>query len=212
MQKVIRFLRDLAKPAEFQDPPFARQLFGNPAWSWIWLVLRLYLGQKWIEAGWHKINSPQWMSTGEALKGFWQHAVAVPTPPASPPISYDWYRSFIQWLLDGGHYVWFAKLVAIGELAIGIALILGLFVGITAFTGAFMNWNFMMAGTASVNPFFFVISLALMMAWKTSGWIGMDRWVLPLVGTPWQPGKLFRRHPPGAAAPQAAPSGGGASG
>ncbi len=193
MQGIYRFFGGLTPPEAFQDPPVARRLFGDPSWSWIWLVARVYLGYEWVQAGWHKVSDPAWMSTGEAVKGFWTRAVAVPAPPARPPITYDWYRSFIQWLLEGGHYVWFAKLVAVSEVVIGVMLVVGVLVGISAFAGAFMNWNFMMAGTASTNPVMFAISMLLILAWKTAGWWGLDRWVLPAVGTPWQAGKLFRR-------------------
>ena len=96
-------------------------------------------------------------------------------------------------LLDSGSYTWFAKLVVFGEIAVGIALILGIFVWFSAFMGAFMNWNFMMAGTASTNPVMLVLSILLILAWRTAGWIGLDRWLLVYIGTPWQPGLLFRR-------------------
>jgi thiosulfate dehydrogenase [quinone] large subunit len=76
---------------------------------------------------------------------------------------------------------------------IGIALILGAFTGIAAFFGGFMNWNFMMAGSASSNPLLFTIAIFLILAWKVAGWWGVDRFLLPLVGTPWQPGKVFRK-------------------
>jgi thiosulfate dehydrogenase [quinone] large subunit len=69
--------------------------------------------------------------------------------------------------------------------------VLGILVGISAFFGAFMNWNFMMAGTVSTNPVMFVISLLLFLAWKNAGWLGMDRWLLPLFGTPWQPSRTL---------------------
>jgi len=81
--------------------------------------------------------------------------------------------------------------VIAGELLVGLALILGAFVGIASFIGGFMNWNFMMAGTASINPVLFTLSILLILAWKMAGWWGLDRWLLPLLGTPWQPGKLF---------------------
>ena len=96
-------------------------------------------------------------------------------------------------MLDSGAYTWFAKLVVFGELAIGIALVLGLFTGVAGFFGGFMNWNFMMAGSASTNPVLFVLSVLLVLAWKSAGWLGLDRWVLPLVGTPWQPGNAFSK-------------------
>ena len=78
-----------------------------------------------------------------------------------------------------------------GELLIGLALIVGAFTGIAAFFGGFMNWNFMMAGSASINPVLFTLSILLILAWKTAGWIGLDRFLLPALGTPWRRGRLF---------------------
>ena len=171
----------------FTDPPFTTALFGKTKWAWIWLVARLYLGYTWLEAGIGKLSNPAWVSGGAALKGFWENAVAIPDAPARPPIAFGWYRAFIQFLLDGSHYTWFSKLVIAGELLIGIALVLGVFVGIAAFFGAFMNWNFMMAGSASMNPMMLVISILLVLAWKTAGWWGLDRWVLSALGHPGSP-------------------------
>jgi thiosulfate dehydrogenase [quinone] large subunit len=88
-------------------------------------------------------------------------------------------------LLDSGSYVWFAKLIAIGEVLVGVGLILGIFVGIAAFFGAFMNWNFGMAGSASTNPLLFAAGILLVLAWKTAGYYGVDRYLLPRLGTPW---------------------------
>ena len=68
-----------------------------------------------------------------------------------PPIADDWYRNFIQSMLDGGSYVWFAKLVAVGEMLVGIGMIFGLLMFFTTFMAGFMNWNFIMAGSASVK-------------------------------------------------------------
>jgi thiosulfate dehydrogenase [quinone] large subunit len=81
--------------------------------------------------------------------------------------------------------------VTIGELLVGIGLILGIFTGIAAFFGSFMNANYLFAGTVSINPLFFVIGTWLVLAWKTAGWLGLDHWVLPAMGTPWAPGKIF---------------------
>jgi thiosulfate dehydrogenase [quinone] large subunit len=50
-----------------------------------------------------------------------------------------------------------------------------------------------MAGTTSINPLMLVITIALILAWKTAGWWGLDRWLLPLLGAPWKPGKLFEK-------------------
>lgn len=173
------------------DPPIVVELFGNTRWAWLWLVARVYLGYSWLNAALGKLNNPAWTVTGEALKGFWAGAAAVPEAPAKSAIAFNWYRAFIQFLLDTGSYTWFARLIIAGEFLIGIALILGAFTGIAAFMGGFMNWNFMMAGSASVNPVLFTLSILLILAWKTAGWWGLDRWLLSQLGTPWRPGKLF---------------------
>ena len=175
----------------FEDPPFARSLFGSTRWAWLWLIVRVYVGYSWLTSGLGKLSNPAWVQTGVALKGFWERAVLVPEAPARPLIAFDWYRTFIQFLLDSGSYTWFAKLITAGELLIGIALILGLFTGIAAIFGGFMNWNFMMAGTASINPVLFLLSILLVLAWKVAGWWGLDRWALAALGTPWRPGRVF---------------------
>lgn len=178
------------------DPPVAKALFADTRWAWIWVFVRFYLGYTWLTSGWGKLGNPGWVQTGEVLKGFWERAVLIPEAPARPAIAFDWYRSFIQWMLDSGSYTWFAKLVVYGEILVGIFLILGMFTGITAFFGGFMNWNYMMAGSASTNPLLFVLAVLLILAWKTAGWWGADRWLLRWLGTPWKPGRLFVKESP----------------
>ncbi len=167
-----------------EDPPLAKFLFSDTRMAPVWLVVRVLVGLSWLTSGWGKLQNPAWMETGAALRGFWESAVAVPEG-GRPAIAFDWYRGFIQGLLDTEAYVWFAKLISVGETLIGIALILGAFVGIAAFFGAFMNWNFIMAGTASTNALLGLGALLLILAWKVAGWWGLDRWLLPRLGTPW---------------------------
>jgi hypothetical protein len=40
---------------------------------------------------------------------------------------------------------------------------------IVAFVLAFINFNFMLAGFAGVNPVYFVLARVLVMAWKNAG-------------------------------------------
>ncbi len=176
------------KGVTVQDPPIFTKLFNHPLAAFIWLPIRLWLGWQWIEAGLHKLSSPAWMQTGLALKGFWSAAVAIPAS-GNAPIHYAWYRSFLQMMIDSQAYTWFAKLIPVGEFLVGAALILGLFTGFAAAAGGFMNWNFMMAGSASVNPMFFALSVGLVLAWKVSGWVGLDRWMVPFVASWWSKAK-----------------------
>jgi len=164
------------------DPPFVQKLFGSRALAWIWILPRLYVGYSFFDASTHKVTNPAWVETGEALKGFWLGVVSTKSTAY-----FDWYRSFIQYMLDIQAYTWFGKLIAYGEMAVGIALILGAFTGLAAFGAGLMNWNFLMAGTVSSNPLLFALGVVLILAWKTAGYWGADRFLLPLLGTPWKP-------------------------
>jgi thiosulfate dehydrogenase [quinone] large subunit len=179
------------------DPPFARVLFSTTRFAWLFLIVRLYTGYNWLEAGYHKYASGTWV-TGESLKGFWTKAVA----PGTSPIAVGWYQNAIQYMLNHGWYTWFAPLVMWGEILVGVALILGALTGIAAAFGAFMNWNYIMAGTASTNAWLGLLALFLILGWKVAGWYGLDRWLLPLLGTPWSRGKTAADRAPAPPPPQ----------
>ena len=126
---------------------------------------------------------------GSAVQGFAAGAVENAKGP-HPDVAYSWYVDFLEWVRDHG-YKFLGPVVAITELVVGVLLIIGLFTGIAAFVGMLMNFSYIFAGTAGVNPLFIIISLVLIMAWRVAGWYGLDRVVLPKLGTPWQPGSAF---------------------
>jgi len=183
-----------AEEAEIEGPAFTRFLFHNSRAGLFWLPIRLFLGFAWLEAGWHKLTGGGWIVGGSALAGFWKAAVAVPDQ-GRPQITYDWYRDFINVLLQGHHETWFAWVITFGELAVGIGLLLGALTGIAAFFGALMNMSFLLAGSASTNPVFFAMAIGLILAWRVAGYYGVDRYLLPALGAPWRPGAVFHRPP-----------------
>ena len=172
-----------------QDPPIARALFSDVRWSWIWLLVRFYVGYEWLAAGLEKAQSPVWVGSqaGTAITGFVKGALAK-TGGDHPDVQ-GWYAWFLQNAVLPYAAAW-SWLITIGEITVGIALLIGLFTGIAAFVGLFMNVNYLLAGTVSSNPFLFILAALLVLAWKTAGWVGFDRWVLPALGTPWSPGPL----------------------
>ena len=177
-------------PGQVSEPLVSKLLFGNVLVSFLWLPLRFFLGRDWLSAGLHKVGNPAWTDNGQALAGFWKSAVAV-NDAGSGPVTYDWYRRFLQYMLDHQWYTWFAKVVVWGEILIGLGLLVGALVGLAAFFGTFLNLNFGLAGTASSNPILFALGALLVLAWRTAGWWGLDRWLLPRLGTPWQSGDEF---------------------
>lgn len=172
-----------------EENPISHFLFNNTKVSWFWLVVRLYVGYEWLTAGWSKVASDAWVGSdaGSALTGFLNGALAK-TAGSHPDVQ-GWYGDFLQNIVLAHPALW-SNIVAYGELAVGIALILGIFTGIAAFFGLFMNLNYLLAGTVSVNPILFTLSIGLIMAWKVAGYVGIDHYLLPALGTPW--GKVER--------------------
>lgn len=172
------------------DPPIARFLFADTRMALVWLLVRIYVGWAWLEAGWHKVQDTtatgNYIYDGAGILAFWKRIAAVPAAPARPTITYDWYRGFIQWLIDVNAQGVMGKVIAFGETAVGLGLIFGAFTGIAAVSGAFMNMNFLLAGSASTNPVLLLLGISIALAWKVAGYIGLDRYLLPLLGTPWK--------------------------
>ncbi|MFO7247032.1 MAG: DoxX family protein [Bacillota bacterium] len=176
----------------FSEPPWARFLLSDTRPAVLWLVLRVWLGWGWLQAGMGKVGSPAWTGeqAGAAVAGF--VARALERAGGDHPDVPGWYAWFLENVVLNNAAV-FGHLVAYGEVLVGAALILGCLTGIAAFFGTFMNMAFLLAGTVSSNPIYFAVGTWLVLAWRNAGWYGLDRWVLPALGTPWEPGSLFQQ-------------------
>jgi thiosulfate dehydrogenase (quinone) large subunit len=180
-----------------QDPPLARFLFQSTIASWGWLILRVWVGLQFLQAGWAKFNEPAWMDgSGKGILGFWTSALGN-TASGAPIITYDWYRNFLQLLVNSHAEGWFSKVIVAGELAVGVGLIVGAFVGLAATGGFLLNTAFLLAGTTSTNPVLAVLGILLILAWKNAGYVGLDHFLLPALGTPWSQPKLKKPAAPG---------------
>ncbi|MGW8251015.1 MAG: DoxX family membrane protein, partial [Anaerolineales bacterium] len=159
---------------------------------------------QWLQAGISKLGNPVWTGgqSGEALTGFVKGALEK-TGGAHPDVQ-GWYAWFLQNVVLPNASIW-SYLVTAGELLVGTALIIGLFTGIAAFFGSLMNANYLLAGAVSTNPILLLIGILLILAWRTAGWWGLDRWILPALGTPWRPGYVFHDQEERKAAPKQRP-------
>lgn len=162
-----------------EESSISHFLYSSKKSALLWLVVRVYLGYEWFMAGWDKIYNPAWVgdSSGAAITGFVNNALTK-TAGAHPDVQ-GWYASFLQNAVLTHPALW-SNLIAFGEVLVGVAIIAGIFVGIATFFGAFMNLNFMLAGTVSINPIMFVLSVFLILAWRVAGYWGLDRFVLPI--------------------------------
>ena len=181
---------------EFPEPAIAKFFLGSSGAAALWFVVRMNVGAQWLLAGWEKVQSPVWGTNGTALKGFVAGALAQ-TTGAHPSVQ-GWYGNFLQTFVLPNAGL-FSFLVTWGEVAVGLGVLLGALTGIAAGFGVLMNLNYLLAGTVSINPVLGMFGLFLVLSWRICGYIGFDRWLLPVLGLPWKPGTAFL----GRAAPSA---------
>ena len=149
-------------------------LFSDKRAAILWLPVRIYVGWQWLFAGWEKLTSSTWTgaNAGTAINGFLNGTLAKTVGDhADVSLAYAWFISNV--FLP--HAVFFSYIVSFGEFLVGIALILGIFTGVAAFFGVFMNFNYLFAGTVSINPQLLLLQLLIIKGRKIAGWIGIDR-------------------------------------
>ena len=50
-----------------------------------------------------------------------------------------------------------------------------------------MNTAFLFAGSLSSNPLLLLLEILIVWAWRSAGWLGVDRVLLPFLGVPGAP-------------------------
>jgi thiosulfate dehydrogenase [quinone] large subunit len=175
---------------EWLHAGWGKVLGGNITWKvWEWGSDFALTGSRsigWVRSGTIVTadGTEVYRGIGDSVAGFAARAIEG-TEGSPPDVAYSWYVNFLEFVRDDFHPI-LGPLVAIGEFTIGIALIVGAFTGIAAFLGALLNFSFMFAGSSGANPGMVLVSLFLVLAWRNAGWYGLDRYLLPKLGVPWQ--------------------------
>jgi thiosulfate dehydrogenase (quinone) large subunit len=144
----------------------------GPKMAIIWTVLRVWLGIQWVEAGYHKIVD------GFEAGGFLQGAIAKAT--GDHPAVQGWYANFLEGIALPNVEL-FNILIPWGEFLVGIGLILGAATIPALLAAAFMNLNFLLAGTTSTNPVLYTAAVILLFAGTASYYYGIDRLAIPYI-------------------------------
>ncbi|MBM7659901.1 thiosulfate dehydrogenase [quinone] large subunit [Bacillus mesophilus] len=143
----------------------------GPKMAIVWTVLRVWLGIQWFKAGFGKIQ--EFDATGY-LTG------AIGKATGEYPTVQGWYATFLKEVaLPNVEIINF--LIPWGEVLVGIGLILGAATVPALLAGAFMNLNFLLAGTLSTNPMLYTVAMILLAAGVGAYYYGVDRVALPYI-------------------------------
>jgi thiosulfate dehydrogenase [quinone] large subunit len=129
------------------------------------LTARLFVGWQFLHAGWEKlVTEPGWLGSGHgaSAKGFL-------TGAAAPANSTGAHPTVPAWFADVTHHVFLphaevmAYFIVLGELAVGLGLIVGLLTRTAAFFALTLNLAFLFAGSTGggISPLMVVAELLL---------------------------------------------------
>jgi len=145
-----------------------------PGWSgWILVPLRLFLGVTFVYAGVQKLTDPQYFNP--AARGYIGHQIAA-FALGSP------LRGFLT-NVAVPHATFFGALVAYGELAIGLGVLLGFLLRPATFFGLLINLTFFLSADWHVFPYFYGSDLVYAFCWLTLLLAGPTMQILPALDT-----------------------------
>ncbi|THF78089.1 DoxX family membrane protein [Cohnella fermenti] len=139
------------------------------------VLIRFYLGWKWLDAGWHKLTS----ADGFHAAGFLGNAVKNPVlETGTQDALYPNYLYFLKHFAVPNSGI-FDHVIPWGEFLVGLGLILGALTTAAAFFGMVMNFMFLLAGTVSSNPWLILFGIVVMAVGANAGRFGVDYYLLP---------------------------------
>jgi thiosulfate dehydrogenase [quinone] large subunit len=141
--------------------------------GWVMLPLRLFLGGTFVYAGVQKLTDPQFFH--QATPGYIGKQIAA-FAHGSPL-----HNVLISLVLP--HAVAFGWLIALGEIAIGIGALCGLFFRLAAFCGLLLSFIFFLTASWHVYPYFYGADIVFVFCWLTLLLNGTRYTGLPAVDT-----------------------------
>lgn len=166
--------REINKISKGELEMFNKFLRENKLAAMVLTVIRLYVGYTFFTAGLHKLTG------GFDAAGFLKGVIGNPVKGPDGALMYGWYVDFLKGFALPNVDL-FNLIIPVGELLVGIGLILGCLTTAAALFGLVMNFSFLLAGAVSSNPMDIFFGVIVLTAGYNAGRIGLDRWVIPFI-------------------------------
>ncbi len=142
----------------------------TPAWTgWIVVPLRLFLGVTFVYAGIQKLTDPQYFNPN--ARAYIGHQIAAFA--TGSPLHNFLVNVALPWA------TLFGAFVVLGELAIGLCVLLGLLLRPAAFFGLLLNLVFFLSADWRIFPYFYGSDIVFVFCWLTLLIAGPMNQVLP---------------------------------
>lgn len=174
--------------AQAQQAAVRRQWLGS-SWEaerfaqtgWLLLPLRLFLGVTFVFAAFQKFASPSFFDASNPASVQAQMKALAPTSPIGP---------LVRLSLDGGPLI--GIMIAVAELLVGVATLLGLKARWAAGAGALLSLTFFLTVSWNTRPYYYGADIVFMFAWTPFVMLGAAG-VLSLDGYARERGRASRR-------------------
>jgi thiosulfate dehydrogenase [quinone] large subunit len=132
------------------------------------LPLRLFIGLGWMRACAEKLSEPGWYN-GSSLTAFLQGHLH------DGLVAFPFYQALMHQVFLP-HAALLGKIIILGQLLAGIAILTGTLTTAALLGGLFMNLNFLLTGAISPSAFYLVIQAALLLT-NSGSVLGVDWWL-----------------------------------
>lgn len=185
---------------------FVGGTFSKRSPNFFLVPLRIFLGVKWLMEGLSKVDSvlndptnifllpakaaDATAAATEAAEG----VSALPVPDFIWKIG-DWFMNLLFYNADGsfnGLAPVFQTLMVVGEILVGLALIVGLFTFFAALVSLLMSGMIYVSGNAAPEMLWYIFGAIAVLVGSGSTF-GLDYWVLPWLSERWKKLTLVRR-------------------
>ncbi|CAB4835418.1 MAG: Rieske 2Fe-2S domain-containing protein [Actinobacteria bacterium] len=136
--------------------------------GWVLLPLRIFLGATMIYAGLLKFFDSSYLDPNSPSGVQSQMLASAATSPISALVTFT-----------AGHATLFGLTIALGELAVGLGILLGLWTRVAALGGLLLSFSFLLTVSWGVTPYFFGPDIVFLFAF-TPLLIGGDGGLLSL--------------------------------
>jgi len=139
--------------------------------SYFLALVRVYLGWSWLTSGWGKLSGGGFDATGFLIG-------AVKKATGDHPSVQGWWANFLESFAIPNAGI-FNFLIPLGELLVGLGLIVGGLTTAAIFFGMMMNFSFLFSGSTSSNVQMVLLSIFVIVAGANAGRLGIDYYILP---------------------------------